>query len=97
MTGIVTGIAVGVAMILINGIIGAAAGMRKRGRQETQTARDNALRIAALEQRANETKELVKLTLSTCIIIGDGMVQNGINGEFKKAFCDKKQDALKML
>ena len=97
MTGIITGICVGVAMILINAVVGAVAGARRRGKKEAEETRENALRIAALEQRTDETKELVKLTLSTCIIIGDGMVQNGINGEFKKAFCEKKQDALKML
>ncbi len=58
---------------------------------------DNSQRITQLEKKADETKELVKLTLATCIILGDGMVQNGINGEFKRTFCEKKQDALKML
>jgi len=47
--------------------------------------------------RRLKTKELVKLTLSTCIIIGDGMVQSGLSGDVKRAFCEKKQEALRML
>ncbi len=97
MDGIMTGVAVGVAMIVINGIVGAIIKTRRNERNEAKMTRDNAVRIGELERQQRETKELARLTLGTCIILGDGMVQNGINGEFRRAFCEKKQDALKML
>ena len=97
MEGILTGVAVGTIMIIINAVAGAIAYARRASKAEEKRADENAQRIAELEARTDETKELVKLTLSTCIIIGDGMVQSGINGDVKKAFCQKKQDALKML
>jgi hypothetical protein len=97
MNGILTGVAVGVAMIVINGIVEAVVKARRNERREAKITHDNAARIEALERQQRETKELARLTLGTCIILGDGMMQNGINGEFRRAFCDKKQDALKML
>ena len=97
MTGIVTGVAVGAVLIAVNAVISALAGMKKRSRRETESINENAQRIQALEKETAETKEITKLTLGTCIIIGDGMVQNGLNGDFKREFCKKKQDALKML
>ena len=93
MEGIITGISVGVAMIVINAVVSAYSA-RNKSMKKTD---DNERRIRELEAQTDEIKELLKLTLATCIIIGDGMVENGINGEFKKAFCEKKQDALKML
>lgn len=97
MEGILTGVGVGVAMLVINAIVSAINKNARQAKEEAHTTQENQKKIAELEQRSAETKELVKLTLSTCIILGDGMVQNGINGEFRKAFCEKKQDALKML
>jgi hypothetical protein len=97
MEGIVTGVTVGALMIAINAAVGAMVSARKKEKQEAQQLSDNARRIEALENQAQETKELVKLTLGMCVILGDGMVQHGINGDFKKAFGEKKQDALKML
>lgn len=97
MEAVLTGVAVGAIMIAINAAVSAAGRARKRKRQQTDKLEVCEDRIDALEKQATETKELVKLTLSTCIILGDGMVQSGVNGDVKKAFCDKKQDALKML
>jgi len=84
-------------MLLINGIAIIITSSAKKAKKEAQTTMENQARIAELERMTDETKELVKLTLGTCIILGDGMIQNGINGDFKKAFCEKKQDALRML
>lgn len=97
MDAVLTGVAVGAIMIIINAAVGAVQKARKKDRRESEQLQRSETRIDALEKQAEETKELVKLTLSTCIIIGDGMVQNGLNGDVKKAFCQKKQDALKML
>jgi hypothetical protein len=97
MDAIFTGVTVGVIMAAVNTAIGAIASARKKGRKETQQSADNARRVDTLERESKETKELVKLTLGTCIILGDGMMQHGLNGDFKRAFCEKKQDALKML
>lgn len=97
MEEILIGVCVGVAMLLINGMVIMISKNAKKAKKEAEMTAANQARVAALERKTDETKELVKLTLSTCIILGDGMVQNGINGEFKKAFCEKKQDALKML
>ena len=97
MEAIVTGVSIGVAMLLINGIVLMVTSSAKKAKREAQTTMENQAKIAELERMTDETKELVKLTLGTCIILGDGMIQNGINGDFKKAFCEKKQDALKML
>jgi hypothetical protein len=97
MEAVVTGVAVGAIMIAVNAAVGAVRNAHKKDKQESIKLEKSEARIDALEQQAAETKELVKLTLSTCIIIGDGMVQNGLNGDVKKAFCEKKQDALKML
>ena len=97
MDAIITGVAVGVIMAAVNTAVNAVIGARKKGRKETEQLADNARRVEALEVQAEETRDLARLTLGTCVILGDGMVQHGINGEFKRAFCEKKQDALKML
>lgn len=97
MDGIITGVAVGVIMAAVNTVIGAIVKARKKEREETEQLAENERRVAALEIKAEETRELARLTLGTCIILGDGMVQHGINGDFKRSFCEKKQDALRML
>lgn len=97
MEAVITGVCVGTAMLIINGVVMIIRRCAAKAKKEAETTVDNKARIAELERKADETKALVKLTLQTCIILGDGMVQNGINGDFKKAFCEKKQDALKML
>ncbi|MFA5676076.1 MAG: hypothetical protein WDA65_06090 [Christensenellales bacterium] len=97
MQAVITGVAVGGIMVAVNAAVSAIAKAKKKGRDETLSLAENTRRIQALEKQARETKELAKLTLSTCIIIGDGMAQSGINGAFKNAFAKKKQDALKML
>jgi hypothetical protein len=97
MDAVITGVAVGVIMAAVNTAIGAVVSARKKGRKETERLADNARRVEALEAKTEETRELARLTLGTCIILGDGMVQHGINGDFKRDFCEKKQDALRML
>lgn len=97
MEGIVIGVAVGVIMAVVNTAIGAIMRARKKGKTETEQLADNERRVEALEVKTEETRELVRLTLGTCIILGDGMVQHGINGDFKQAFCEKKQDVMKLL
>ncbi len=97
MEAVLTGVCVGVAMLIINGVVMIVKRKNANAKKEAETTMKNQSRINELEKKTDETKELVKLTLATCIILGDGMIQNGINGDFKKAFCEKKQDALKML
>lgn len=97
METILTGVAVGSVMVVVNAIAGALMRARRQNRSESQSLAEHTRRIAALEAKAQETKELAKLTLCLCVIIGDGMMQSGLNGSFKKAFCKKKQEALKML
>jgi hypothetical protein len=97
MEAVITGVAVGAIMIVLNALAAALGQARKKKKQESAQLEICESRIDALEKQAAETKELVKLTLSTCIIIGDGMVQSGVNGDVKRAFCEKKQEALRML
>lgn len=97
MQAVITGVAVGTIMVAVNAVASAIAKAKKKDKSETDSLAENTRRIQALEKQAQETKELAKLTLGTCVIIGDGMVQSGINGAFKKAFAKLKQDALKML
>lgn len=97
MEGIITGVGVGGVMLAINAVVCAVRDGKKRARREAAVTQENQEKIAQLERELEETKQLIKLTLSACIILGDGMVQNGINGEFKKAFGRFKQDAVKML
>ena len=97
MDAIVTGVVVGVIMAGVNTAIAAIIKARKKESEESQQIQSDHGRVQALEIKTEETRELAKLTLGTCIILGDGMVQHGINGDFKRAFCDKKQDALRML
>lgn len=97
MEAVVTGVCVGAVILFLNGLVALIKKSAKKAKRETETTFKNQTRIDMLERTTEETRELVKLTLQTCIILGDGMVQNGINGDFKKAFCEKKQDAFKML
>ena len=97
MEAIITGVAVGVIMAAVNTVIGAIVSARQKEKKEIGRLANNERRVEALEVKTEETRELARLTLGTCIILGDGMVQHGINGDFKRAFCDKKQDALKLL
>jgi TRAP-type C4-dicarboxylate transport system permease large subunit len=97
MDGIITGVGVGVVLIAVNAIISRVKNKKKTDKAESQQLAKNESRIGSLEREQAEIKEIAKITLCTCVIIGDGMVQHGINGDFKKAFSEKKQDALKML
>lgn len=97
METILTGVAVGSVMVVINTVAAAVARVRRHSRQDSQSLAEHTRRISALEAQAQEIKQLAKLTLCLCVIIGDGMVQSGINGPFKKVFHKKKQEALKML
>lgn len=97
MNAVITGVCVGSVMLIINGIIFYFKTRTRKRKKEAETTQENQTRIEKLEHEAKETKELARLTLQTCIILGDGMVQNGINGDFKKAFCKKKQDVIKLL
>ena len=97
MEGVWTGIIVGLVMAAVNTAIAALGKARKNERKEAGQVADNTRRIEALETKSVEMHELSRVTLGTCIILGDGMVQHGINGDFKKAFCDKKQEAVRLL
>ena len=97
MDAVITGVSVGAIMLLLNGIVTLIRCSAKKARKEAETTSSNQTRIETLERTAEETRELAKLTLQTCMILGDGMMQSGINGDFKKAFCEKKQDAFKMM
>ena len=78
MEAIITGVAVGVIMAAVNTAIAAIIGARRKDKKETEQLADNARRVTALEDKAEETREIARLTLGTCIILGDGMVQHGI-------------------
>lgn len=97
MEAVITGVCVGAIMLALNGIVALIRHKKNKSKKEAETTMDNQSRIEELERTAEETRELVKLTLQICIIMGDGMVENGLNGEFKKAFCKKKEDVLKFL
>lgn len=97
MDAVITGVCVGSAMLLINSVVFYLKKRREKRQQEAVTTQENQTRIDALERTTDETRELVKCTLQTCIILGDGMIQNGINGDFRKAFCEKKQEVFKLL
>lgn len=97
MDAIVTGISVGVGMLIISGTISYVSKCRQKRKQEHQQTVANASDIENLKKESSETKELVKLTLGMCIVLGDGMIQSGVNGDVKKDFARKKQDALKFL
>ena len=101
MDGIISGVIVGAVLIGLNIIKDAI--QKKRAKKQvaceeaSDQAQDYGQRICTLERHSGETHELAKCTLGMCIIIGDGMIQSGINGDVKRAFGEKKQDALKML
>lgn len=101
MDGITSGIIVGAALIILNvvkDILKAKHDKKVAKSDGTRSqVQDHDQRIDTLERHTKETHELAKCTLAMCVILGDGMVQSGINSDVKKAFNDKKQDALKML
>lgn len=101
MDGITSGIVVGIILLLANVVKDVLIARRAKKQAQsdgTQTkVQDHDQRIDTLERHTKETHELAKCTLAMCIIIGDGMIQSGINGDVKRAFNEKKQDALKML
>lgn len=91
------GIAVGVAMIVINGIVNYLLKKRNQDKEESATTAANKKEIKDLKEQAEANRELIKHTLGMTIIIGDGMIQSGVNGDVKLAFNSKKQEALKLL
>lgn len=97
MNPIISGVIVGLIMAGANVAIAAIISARKSGKKESAQVAENTRRICSLEESGHETREISRLTLGTCVILGDGMVQHGINGDFKRAFSEKKQDALKLL
>lgn len=101
MDGVISGVVVGAVLIGLN-IIKDAVQKRRAKKLAAADGADDTMqeygrRICTLERHSGETHELAKCTLGMCVIIGDGMIQSGINGDVKKAFSEKKQDALKML
>lgn len=97
MDGVWTGIGVGTAMLIINGIVRLVKSRSANRKEESKQTDDNTTRIDVLEIKADETRELCKTTLRMCITIGDGMIQSGVNGDVKRAFCKEKNKALDLL
>jgi predicted histidine transporter YuiF (NhaC family) len=101
MEGIYIGITVGVGVFVITGLIGLVCKIiktcRNKRTQQCQQTAANSEDIENLKNESSETKELVKLTLGMCILLGDGMIQSGVNGDVKKQFARQKQEALKFL
>lgn len=91
------GVSVAVIVLLINRRVNKADRQKTKAAEETGQMQDFGQRICTLERHSGETYELSKCTLGMCISIGDGMIQNGINGDFKKDFSRKKDEALKIL
>ncbi len=97
MEAIITGVAVGVIMLILSAISLLVQNNRNKKKKEAEITMENQVRIAELEKTTKETRELVKLTLGTCLILGDGMIQSGVNSDVQKAFNKKKQEVLKYL
>ena len=84
-------------MLVINGVVNRVKARNKNQEKESKQTDDNTTRIVRLEESTVETRELCKTTLRMCITIGDGMIQSGVNGDVKKAFCKEKNKALDLL
>jgi hypothetical protein len=97
MDGVISGIIVGAVLIGLNIIKDVVQKRRAKKCAAKEDVSGYGQRICTLERHSFETHELAKCTLGMCVIIGDGMIQSGINGDVKRAFGEKKQDALKML
>lgn len=97
MEGVVTGVSVGVTMLVINLAVGAILAFRRRRKTDMEKNSEMEERICDMEQAQKDTHELVKLSLRMIVLLGDGMVQSGVNGEVKKAFEKMKQEVLQKL
>lgn len=94
---IVTGVSVGVILLIANLIKDGIKKRRSDQMSDSAQVKDNTKRIAALEDNCHEQEAFDKAILGMVIIIGDGMIQSGVNGDVKTAFNQAKQDALKLL
>jgi predicted histidine transporter YuiF (NhaC family) len=97
MDGVVTGVSVGVIMLVINLAVSAILAIRRRRKTDMKKNSEMEERISDMEQAQKDTHELVKLSLRMIVLLGDGMVQGGVNGEVKRAFEKMKQEVLQKL
>lgn len=97
MDGVVTGVSVGVIMLVINLAVSAILAIRRRRKTDMKKNSEMEERISDMEQAQKDTHELVKLSLRMIVLLGDGMVQGGVNGEVKRTFEKMKQEVLQKL
>lgn len=97
MDGVVTGVSVGVIMLVINLAVGAILAILRRRKTDMKKNSEMEERISDMEQAQKDTHELVKLSLRMIVLLGDGMVQSGVNGEVKRTFEKMKQEVLQKL
>lgn len=82
---------------VILAVLGWVAGRLSLKTKVQEKSEETCDRVAELEQAQKDTHELVKLSLRMIILLGDGIVQSGVNGEVKKAFEKMKQEVLQKL
>ena len=94
---VLSSIVTGVALLAIGGAISLVKKYGKKKVAMSKQVTQNTADIQTMKDEYCELKQLLILALGMTVIIGDGMIQSGVNGEVKKAFNEKKQDALKFL
>ena len=97
MDGVWTGICIGSAVLVVGRFIDFIVKSKKAKKDESKQTNDNTARIETLETTGEETRCLCKATLNMCITIGEGMMLNGFNGDFKEAFCKERAKAMTLL
>jgi len=94
---VISGASVGLIMLFANVIKDGIKKRRKDQMSDAAQTKQNTERIGRLEDDQVCQQALNKAILGMVIIIGDGMIQSGVNGDVKVAFSQAKQDAIKLL
>lgn len=92
--GIIIGVAIGIIMLVINTIILNNSKRKKTMDKYEKDIKENTTQIEQNKSEICETKELIKANIRLSMIIGDGLIELGVNGKVKKALDDFKKDII---
>jgi hypothetical protein len=83
--------------VILTAIVTYLKSKKSNKKKESKQVQQNTEDICTLKGEFTEVKELLKMLLRFSMILGDGMIQSGVNGEVKKAFSKLKDEAIEKI
>jgi gas vesicle protein len=79
---------------IVTAIVAYLKSKKNNKKKVVKQVEQNTSDIKTLKEETIEIKDLCKMQLLFSMVLGDGMIQSGVNGDVKKAFMKLKEDAI---